>query len=136
LATIQSYNSVGVAFTDHLASCGMPLAAGSIARKHVERYLVDMRERGLTPATVAKRYRSLQQLFQWPRAQQNKRMRGVSATIRSWNRTRQQRTPGGERKLLSPRSRANFGSCGGRRETARIGGDGPMSPVGGAMQGC
>jgi site-specific recombinase XerD len=65
VATIQSYTSVGVAFTDYLAATGMPLAAGSIAREHVERYLVDMRERGLAPATVAKHYRSLQQLFRW-----------------------------------------------------------------------
>src|SRR5271154_1622350 len=65
LATIQSYNSGGVAFADYLAACGMPVAAGSITREHVERYLVDMRERGLAPATVAKHYRSLQQLFRW-----------------------------------------------------------------------
>jgi integrase len=43
----------------------MPIAVGSIAREHVEQYLAGMRDRGLAPATVAKHYRSLQQLFRW-----------------------------------------------------------------------
>jgi site-specific recombinase XerD len=43
------------------------LTAGpkTIAREHVEQYLADMRDRDLSPATVAKHYRSLQQLFKW-----------------------------------------------------------------------
>lgn len=36
---------------------------GTIAREDLERYLADMRDRGLAPATVAKHYRSLHQLF-------------------------------------------------------------------------
>jgi hypothetical protein len=35
------------------------------ARKHVEQYLANMRERGLSPAMAAKHYRPLQQLFTW-----------------------------------------------------------------------
>jgi len=58
LATIASYLSVGESLTDYLAAKGMPDGAGTIAREHVEQYLADMRERGLSPATVAKHYRS------------------------------------------------------------------------------
>ena len=65
LATIASYRSVGGFFTLYLATHGMPADAGSIDRDHVEQYLADMRERGLSPATVARHYRSLQQLFKW-----------------------------------------------------------------------
>lgn len=65
LATIAFYLSVGESFTDYLAVKGMPTGAGTVAREHVERYLADMRDRGLSPATVAKHYRSLQQLFKW-----------------------------------------------------------------------
>jgi site-specific recombinase XerD len=65
LATIASYLSVGESFTGYLSAKGMPDGAGTIAREHVEQYLADMRDRGLSPATVAKHYRSLQQLFKW-----------------------------------------------------------------------
>jgi site-specific recombinase XerD len=63
-ATIDSYLIVGRAFTDYLAQHGMPTDAGAITREHVEAYLVDLMER-LSPATAAKHYRSLQQLFRW-----------------------------------------------------------------------
>jgi site-specific recombinase XerD len=65
LATIESYLSVGQSFTDYLAGNRMPNGAETVAREHVEQYLADMRDRGLAPATVAKHYRSLQQLFKW-----------------------------------------------------------------------
>ncbi len=65
LATIASYLSVGDSSTDYLAANGMPDEARKVAREHVEQYLVDMRDRGLSPATAAKHYRSLQQLFKW-----------------------------------------------------------------------
>ena len=38
---------------------------GSIRREHVEAFLVDCVERGLSASTAANRYRSLQQLFRW-----------------------------------------------------------------------
>ena len=64
-ATIASYLSVGESFTEYLSANGMPNEAATVAREHVEQYLADMRERGLAPATVAKHFRSLQQLFKW-----------------------------------------------------------------------
>lgn len=64
LATINSYLIVGRAFADYLTAQGMPTDAGRIAREHIEAYLADMLER-LSPATAAKHYRSLQQLFRW-----------------------------------------------------------------------
>jgi site-specific recombinase XerD len=65
LAAIASYLSVGESLTDYLAVHGMPTGAGTVAREHVERYLADMGDRGLSPATVAKHYCSLKQLFKW-----------------------------------------------------------------------
>lgn len=63
-ATIGSYLTIGRTFAAYLAERGMPVSAGSIAREHIEHYLADMQER-VRPATVAKHYRSLQQLFRW-----------------------------------------------------------------------
>jgi site-specific recombinase XerD len=64
-ATIASYLTVGESLSVYLAAQGMPTGAGAVAREHVEHYLADMRDRGLSAATVAKHYRSLQQLFKW-----------------------------------------------------------------------
>jgi site-specific recombinase XerD len=63
-ATIASYLSIGGAFTSYLQDQGMPAAASSISREHIETYLADMNDR-VAPATTAKHYRSLQQLFRW-----------------------------------------------------------------------
>ena len=63
-ATIDSYLVVGRALAAYLTAHGMPTDAGVIAREHVEAYLADLLER-LSPATAAKHYRSLQQLFRW-----------------------------------------------------------------------
>ena len=64
-ATISSYRTVGDSFADYQRrSCGGVDVAG-IRRDHVEAYLAGMRDRGLAAATVAKHYRSLQQLFTW-----------------------------------------------------------------------
>ncbi len=65
LATIASYLSIGESFDAYLASAASPPAVDDLRREHVEAYLAGMRERGLSPATVAKHYRSLQQLFGW-----------------------------------------------------------------------
>lgn len=56
---------MGESFTAYLAAEGLATEAGKIAREDVEQYLAGMRDRGLSPATVAKHYRSLQQLFKW-----------------------------------------------------------------------
>lgn len=64
-ATIASYLTVGESFVAYLAARGLSTQVGKIARQDVEQYLADMRDRGLSPATVAKHYRSLQQLFKW-----------------------------------------------------------------------
>jgi site-specific recombinase XerD len=65
LATISSYLTVATSLTNYLSTVGMPRTAEGVRREHVEAYLAEMRERGLSPATVAKHYRSLQQLFVW-----------------------------------------------------------------------
>lgn len=44
---------------------GMPSGVGAIRREHVEAFLIDLQDRGCRPATVANRYRSLQQFFRW-----------------------------------------------------------------------
>ena len=63
-ATINSYLVVGRTFVDYLRVQGMPTSASGVAREHIEHYLADMQGR-VAPATVAKHYRSLQQLFRW-----------------------------------------------------------------------
>ena len=47
-----------------LAERGMPTDAATITREHVEAWLADLHER-LSPATVARHYRNLQQLWGW-----------------------------------------------------------------------
>ena len=67
LGTIGSYLTVGETFAAYLERERMPSGVTAIGREHVESYLAEMRDRGLSPATVAKHYRSLQQLFRWLR---------------------------------------------------------------------
>lgn len=63
-ATISSYMLVGRAFHEYLSEHALPTAVSAIKHEHVERYLAEMFER-TAPATVAKHYRSLQQLFRF-----------------------------------------------------------------------
>lgn len=63
-STIASYLKVGDNFLGWLRDAGMPTAASGIAREHLEAFLAALAER-VSPATVAKHYRSLQQLFRW-----------------------------------------------------------------------
>lgn len=63
--TIKSYLAAANGLLAHLEEAGMPTHVASIRREHVEDYLVSMGDRGLKPATVAKRFRSLQQLAKW-----------------------------------------------------------------------
>ncbi|MDP3712576.1 MAG: tyrosine-type recombinase/integrase [Mycobacteriales bacterium] len=63
-STIASYQRVGVNLLDYLRAHGMPTAASAIKREHLEAFLADLVDR-VAPATVAKHYRSMQQLFRW-----------------------------------------------------------------------
>src|SRR4051794_4680298 len=63
-STITSYTTVGQNFLDWLIQQGMPTTASGITRDHIEAFLADLIDR-VAPATVAKHYRSLQQLFRW-----------------------------------------------------------------------
>jgi site-specific recombinase XerD len=73
-STIQSYVGVARRFVSFLEAQGMPSSVTGIAREHIEHYLADLADqvvgRGrqparMSPATVAKHFRSLQQLFVW-----------------------------------------------------------------------
>jgi site-specific recombinase XerD len=71
--TIDSYLEVGRAFQEYLIRVGHSTLIGDIDRHAVEDYLLDLSERahqrrpgrGISAATVARHYRSLQQLFRW-----------------------------------------------------------------------
>jgi site-specific recombinase XerD len=63
-STIQSYLRVGQALNDYLVEQGMPTAVSSLTRDHLEAFLADLADR-VSAATVAKHYRSMQQLFRW-----------------------------------------------------------------------
>ena len=64
---------VGTAFRAYLVRAGHSTVIGDIGRREVEDYLLDLSERahqrspgkGISAATVARHYRSLQQLFRW-----------------------------------------------------------------------
>ena len=51
-------------FSRFLAGRGMPTAAASIQRKHVEAFIAPELER-TAPSSAATRYRSVQQFFRW-----------------------------------------------------------------------
>jgi site-specific recombinase XerD len=48
-----------------LDGTGEPLELATIRRADIEAFLIDLRDRGQRPATLANRYRSLQQFFRW-----------------------------------------------------------------------
>jgi site-specific recombinase XerD len=62
--TVRAYTDDGALFVAFLGRQGMPTAAGSITREHVEAFIAAELERTL-PSSAATRYRSLQQLFKW-----------------------------------------------------------------------
>lgn len=71
--TVDSYLEVGTAFRAYLVHSGRSTLIGDIGRREVEDYLLDLAERHhervpgkpISAATVARHYRSLQQLFRW-----------------------------------------------------------------------
>jgi site-specific recombinase XerD len=63
-STIQSYLVVGDNLLTWLRKAGMPTTASGITRDHLEAFLAALADR-VSPATVAKHYRSLQQLWRW-----------------------------------------------------------------------
>lgn len=63
-STIGSYLRCADNVLTHLIAQGMPTTASGVRREHIEAFLVDMLER-CSPATAAKHYRSLQQLWRW-----------------------------------------------------------------------
>ncbi len=63
-STITTYAKSVEQLADFLERAGMPTDVPNIRREHVEAFLVDLQARA-RPATVAQRFRSLQQLFRW-----------------------------------------------------------------------
>jgi site-specific recombinase XerD len=63
--TIESYADSLRQLGDFLAAHGMPCQASAIRREHVEAYLLDLSNRGRSPATVALRFRSLRVFFNY-----------------------------------------------------------------------
>lgn len=63
--TITTYARAVHGLSKFLTEQGMPTTSAGIRREHVEAYLVDIQDRGHRPATVAQRFRSLQQFFRW-----------------------------------------------------------------------
>jgi site-specific recombinase XerD len=58
---LEAVNNLAV----FLADRGMPIVMASITREHIEEWLVAMRGAGRKPATLASRFRSVQQFFRW-----------------------------------------------------------------------
>lgn len=63
--TVQTYLDALSRFEQFLASTGMPRDVRAIRREHIESWLVALQDLGRSPASVANRYRSLQQFFRW-----------------------------------------------------------------------
>lgn len=62
--TRRNYLQSASQFLEYLRRHRMPTEAAALQRKHVDAYLADLSERW-SAATVATRYRALQQLFKW-----------------------------------------------------------------------
>jgi site-specific recombinase XerD len=62
--TIVSYMKTGEQFLDHLQTAGASTVVGDITREQLEAFLGEQLAK-LSPASVAKAYRNLQQLFRW-----------------------------------------------------------------------
>ncbi len=63
--TIQTYLDALDHFGRYLSAARLPLDVGLIDPEHVEAWLVKLQDDGRRAASVANRYRSLQQFFRW-----------------------------------------------------------------------
>jgi len=63
--TIQTYLDALDHFARFLAADGLPTDVGLIRTEHIEAWLVKLQDDGRRAASVANRYRSLQQFFRW-----------------------------------------------------------------------
>ena len=64
-STVTTYVKALNQLNSFLVQQGMPTDVAAIRREHVEAFLVALSDSGNRPATVANRYRSLQQVFRW-----------------------------------------------------------------------
>ncbi len=64
-STLLTYGKAVEALALFLAASGMPTDASAVRREHIEHFLVGLQESGKRPATIAQRFRSLQQFFKW-----------------------------------------------------------------------
>jgi len=63
--TIKTYARAVEQLDGHLSATGESTAVSDIGREQLEAYFVALQDRDARPATVAQRYRSLQQFFRW-----------------------------------------------------------------------
>jgi site-specific recombinase XerD len=63
--TVQTYLDALDHFDRFLVDRAIPRDVGLMRREHVEAFLVALQEKGRAAASVANRYRSLQQFFRW-----------------------------------------------------------------------
>ena len=63
-ATRVTYGAAIDLLSAYCATTGMPDLA-NLRREHIESFLVELGKRGQRPATLANRYRSLQQFYKW-----------------------------------------------------------------------
>lgn len=64
-STVATYVKALNQLNSFLVRQGMPTDVAAIRREHIESLLVALSDSGNWPATVANRYRSLQQVFRW-----------------------------------------------------------------------
>src|SRR5687767_12534250 len=63
--TVHTYGKAVDSLASFIERQGMPPNPRHLRREHLEAYLVHLQDRGHKPATVAQRFRSLQQFFKW-----------------------------------------------------------------------
>ncbi len=64
-STVATYVKALHQLNSYLVRQGMPTDVAAIRREHIEAFLVALQDSGHRPATLANRYRSLQQAFRW-----------------------------------------------------------------------
>jgi site-specific recombinase XerD len=64
-STVVTYTKAIDQLAAFLEASGMPTTVAALTREHVEAFLISLQAKGHRPATVAQRFRSLQQFFKW-----------------------------------------------------------------------